>query len=114
MITPLQDYEKSCNRIKSSFIRSLYPDKEDQRRILAHEEGYWVGDEVGRVFCWWDWFVDMEMMIGYFRYGYTPEQFFEYYDVTAEIFANNQEKPIQDEGVIPNMKNWLKLQEEKA
>lgn len=78
MKKPLQDCEKACNRLKNAFIKSLYPDKEDRDRVL--DEGYWIGDCVGGVFAWWGWYVDTNNMADYFRYEFTPDEFFDWYD----------------------------------
>ena len=97
-ITPLQDYEKACNRLKNAFIKSLYPDKEDWQRILNENEGYWIGGAVGEVFSWWDWFVHANDITNYFRYKLTPDEFFDYYDKSVEAHIKNK-------GYM-NMKNY--------
>ena len=83
-ITPLQDYEKACNRLKDAFIKSLYPDSEERGRILVDEEGYWIGNSIGEVYGWWDWFAHSNNMADYFKYKLTPDEFFDWYDRSLE------------------------------
>jgi len=101
-ITPLQDYEKACNRLKDAFITSLYPDVNDKERILE-EDGYWVGEAIGEIYNWWDWYINANQMADYFKYGFTPEQFFNWYDQWVE-------KESKKEGTSVNMRNFLKLE----
>ncbi len=43
-------------------------------------EVYWIANEIGGVLCFNDYFVSTNIMADYFRLGYTPDQFFEWYD----------------------------------
>lgn len=102
MITPLQDYEKACNRLRDAFIRELYPDTEDKLRILHEGEGSWIGDAVGEIYSWWDWFVDTSDMANYFKFNFTPEMFFDWYD-----------EYVSSEGKSLNMEHYAKLSKTK-
>ena len=75
----LKKYNDACEALKDSFIESLYPDEEYQERIL-NDEGYWIGDTIGGVYNWWDYFVNIDNMADYFRYEYTPGEFDDWYD----------------------------------
>lgn len=103
-ITPLQDYEKSCERLRFAFIRSLYSDQNDRARINA--EGHWIGDSIGEVYCWWDWFVDAKNMADYFRYEFTPDEFFDWYDQWTENSSTTNRK---NQKIALSMKAFKKL-----
>jgi len=92
----LKNYEKACESLKDAFIKSLYSDAEAVDTILSND-GFWIGDEIGDVFSWYDYFISVDNMANYFKYEYTPDQFFEWYDHWLE-----------DDGRL-NMKHYLKL-----
>jgi|TARA_R100000501_G_C2615402_1_gene109098 hypothetical protein len=89
----LKAYEKASNELKDAFLKELYPDHSEY-----YEDEYWIGNEIGGVLNWSDYFESIGNMADYFRYGYSAEQWFAYYDhVTEELEPK------------VNMKNFLKL-----
>ncbi|MBU1449065.1 hypothetical protein KKF45_04465 [Patescibacteria group bacterium] len=66
----LLKYEKACNDLKDAFLKSI--------EFFGDE--YWIGDTVGEVLCFGDYFMNMNHMADYFRYDYTPEEFWDWYD----------------------------------
>jgi hypothetical protein len=87
----IKEYENIINKIAERFLKDLY--KEDY--IDVNTDSYWVADEVGGVFYFHGYFICMNVIIDYFKYNYTPDEFFDYYDY-------NLSNPI-------NMKNYKKL-----
>ena len=85
----LKQYELACEKLKDAFLNSLYEDE-------IPDDSYWVAEEIGGVLSWGDWYVGMDIMADYFRYNYTPTQFFDWYD---QIHEDNK----------MNMRSWIKL-----
>ncbi len=75
----LKQYEKACEALKDKFLADLYKDED-----YMPDDAYWIGDEVGGVLFWGDWFVDMDNMANYYRYSYTPDEFFDWHDQLCE------------------------------
>lgn len=98
----LLKWEESCVELTRDFIEELYEEQDDRDSILGAGNGYWVGDEVGGVFAWWNYFVDMNNIADYFRYNYTPDLFFGWYDQWAEREGKD----------AVNMKNFKSLKNE--
>jgi hypothetical protein len=88
----LIDWEFACGELSSAFLDELYENE-------TMPEVYWIADEVGGVLHFNDYFVSTNIMADYFKYGYTPDQFFDWYD-----------KCYLDEGCKINMKNFIKLE----
>jgi hypothetical protein len=93
-MTPLEKYEKACNDLKDEFLADLCNDG------YYATDGYWVSNQVGGVYSWGDWCVDMGDVADYYRYGFTPQEFFEWYDETMDSAMK---------GKHMNMKTWKKL-----
>lgn len=95
----LKNYEKACEKLAEAFLSELYPED-------FPDDAYWVGGEIGDVLMWGDWFVTMGNISDYFRHGYKPDDFFNWYD---DCIGSG------DENLKVNMKNYLKLKNnEKA
>lgn len=87
----LLKYENACNELARTFLEALYPDEPEY-----YDDWYWIADEIGGCVSWDDWFVNPNSMADYFRYKYTPDEFFKWYD-----------KWVENEGAL-NMKNFKK------
>jgi len=75
----LQNYEKACEELRKDFVDSIFPNEKNE------DYGDWIGDVVGEVLLVGDMFVNIENMAGYFRYKFTPKEFFNwYFKYTAE------------------------------
>ena len=70
-------------------------------------EYYWIADEVGGCLYVNDRFFNINDIVNFIRYRYTPDQMFEYYDKELESKEKGQD-------YFPNIKNWKKLNENKV
>ena len=68
-------WEEACKILEIDFLNALYGYREEDWPT----EHYWVGGEVGGVLHFNDYFVSTNVMADYFKYGYTPDQFFDWY-----------------------------------
>jgi hypothetical protein len=87
------EYKNSCDRLVEAFMEDLYGKEE---YMDYYQEGYWVGDNIGGVWCWGDWVVGMDVILDYFEGEAKPEDFFTWYN-------ENMEKPLTQ----INLKNYL-------
>ena len=83
----LKHYEKACQKLADRFLFELECD-----------DHYWVGGEVGGVLAFSDYFVGMNHIADYFKYSFTPDNFWKWYD----NWIDEDKKDI-------NMKNWKYL-----
>jgi hypothetical protein len=91
--TLIGKYKSTCNDLAKVFLEDLYGDE----ARYYWEEAHWVADEVGGVFTWGDWLVNMQNITDYFSLEYTPDEFFEWYD------------DWMGEEPSPNMKNYKRF-----
>lgn len=80
----LDKWESACHKLATVFLTALYG--------AEKPEWFWVGDEVGGVLTWGDWFVSMDNMADYFRYRMTPDEFFAWYD--QWIYQDDEKKQL--------------------
>ena len=99
----LLKWEEACNELANAFLIDLYKSEVDGEDY--YDDRGWVGEEIGEVLMWGDYYVDMGNIADYFRYNYTPNKFFEWYDYALEEHQNGK-SPV-------NMKNYLKLKTTK-
>ena len=95
----LLKWEEACEELAYDFLEELYSHYVDGEQY--HDDSFWVGEEIGGVLSWGDYFVDMGNIVDYFRYNYTPDKFFEWYDYALDCH--------EKEGSPINMRNYLKL-----
>ena len=91
----LQNYKKACEELAQAFLKELYPNEPQY-----YEDIYWIGKAVGEVLSWGDWYVDMHNIANYFKYNFTPDEFFDWYN-----------QYVEDDGV--NMKSFKLLDNKK-
>jgi len=91
MSKELKNYYKACEALKDKFLEALYPNEPEY-----YDDAYWIAECIGEVLTWGDWCVDMNKIVDYFKYDFTPDKFFEWYD-----------QWIEKEGI--NMKNFKYL-----
>lgn len=74
----LKQYEKACQQLAEEFIRKVFNELYDE------EDSHWIGNIIGEVLYINDHFIGMDNIANYFRYQFTPEEFFEWYDLNME------------------------------
>jgi len=67
---------------------------------------YWVGGDIGGVFCINDYFFDIHRIVEAFRYKAPVKKFFEYYELEVDY-------AIKDKPLVVNLRNYLKLKNKK-
>ena len=82
-------YERICELLKNVFIDKYFD----------YDDGYWIGGEIGGVYGVGDYFLSVDSMRDYIKYGYTVEQFNDYYWYAIDEYSKNS-TPV-------NIKNWI-------
>ena len=92
----LKNYYEACEDLKDKFLEAVHDlssgDISEQR---------WIGDAIGETLQYDDYFVNMHDMVDYFKYGFTPEEFFDWYDKSTDAAIMNE--------TYVNMRNYKKL-----
>lgn len=95
----IHNYQKTCESVAREFLATYFP---TERYSLDD----WIGNEIGGVLVVGDmYFFTLLEMVQYLQYEYTRDQLLARYEMVLEQAQQTNGIP------IPNIKNWLKLQD---
>lgn len=97
----IQQWERATNKLVMQFIEKYYC---DEKIPITDIDWFWVADEVGGVLFVNDNFYSLEDILDCARYNPTGEQLFEFCNQRLESYQSGQ--------IMPNLKNWLSLNQE--
>lgn len=95
----LKEYKDAVEKLANYFEYKYFIENEETG---WHIDSRWVAYEVGGIYEINDFFFDINDMIDFIRYDYTPDEMFKYY----------WEREDNREG-FPSIKNWKKKLRDK-
>ena len=88
----IKNYYRSCEAIKDLFIKTYYSD--------SYDDSFWVGDEIGGVFCISDEFFGFSDMVTLLENKVSYDKMIDWYGWSLEEHAAGNS--------VMNLKNYLK------
>jgi hypothetical protein len=73
----LKQYYKACENLKDEFLKSI----SEGKYIF---DSYWIGEEIGGVLHFGDYFVNLNTIVEYFENKCTLKEFFGWYEMTLK------------------------------
>ena len=77
----LQVYYAACDIVANEFIKHVF---EDDTAMVDGDYNFWIADDIGGILAAGDLFFDLESMIDYLKYKYTPQEIMKHYDQLLE------------------------------
>lgn len=94
----IKKYFTTCEELREDFFLAYMGEY-----LPADERGdYWVGDDIGCILTWDDYFISMSNLVDYFVLDYTPEMFdswywsgmgTQYHRTSMKVFKKLYEEP---------------------
>jgi hypothetical protein len=79
----LKEWEAATENLKEAFIVRYFMN-------ASCDDYYWVADQIGGVLSVNDYFFNLDSIVDYIRYKYTPEEMFEHYDYALKCHENGE------------------------
>ena len=93
----IEKWREATDEVAKAFAEKYFPEQE------YNVDTFWVGDEIGSVFCIADMFFNVDRMIEAIELNATFDQMYDYYDAELEHCQEDSEKPMPI-----NFKNYIK------
>ena len=92
----IKKWEEATEEVANAFVEKYFPEH-------GREDYFWVGDEIGSVFCIADMFFDVDRMLEALKLNATFDQLYDYYDEELEHCEGDPNKPMP-----VSFKNYVK------
>lgn len=93
----IDNWRKATDELAKEFTKKYFPEER------WGKDTFWVGDEIGSVFCVADMFFDVDRMITALENNATFDQLYDYYHAEVDWCIENHNKPYRI-----NFKNYVK------
>lgn len=91
----LKKYYKACEEIAQEIVK----------RYGDPIYSFWVGDEIGGVFCLSDYYLSINEMVELIALDVTDEEFFEWYYWRLDLWEQEKEVPLNLKNKIREMRS---------
>jgi hypothetical protein len=92
----IKEWRNATDNLAKAFAKKYFPDEPTQYN-------FWVGDDIGGVFCVCEMFFDVDRMVTALELKATFDQLYDYYHAEIDHATENPEKPFRI-----NFKNFVK------
>jgi len=95
MIKELKTYYEATDALAKAFVKKHFEEND-----FIEPLQWWVGDDIGGVYCVNDYYFDVDFMTTALKNKATLGQVIDYYDLSLEAYENSK--------TIANFKNYIK------